>query len=953
MTIQSTNGQGMDRALWQDTMTGIGTMTAVDEQTAGEAQDGRATAHAPARPGRAAAQLQQIRRSLLITAGGTGQLVGVNLKAKLIAAYGDGYRDKIVLLSFDSTEEPFAATVNDQVVRLEPGTEFFNIGQVPISRIKQNLDRQRALRDRLGAHIDRLPSVMRGNGMKMIRPAALAAYYWHFGLIHQTLSKAIWRLAGRDKVGPEEIDQEQGINIYIIGSLVGGTGSGLFLDLAYHARSLVAKLGTQNEYCTVTGVGVLAQAFPGIGERNLYANGGAALKELTHLMLHENFEARYPNGHVVDLPEAPFNLFYVLDGVDERGRTWNGIQEVAAVAADGLFLQMASQIGRRGDNAFDNVDDILVGRTREGEPTFLSSFGLGYLEFDARGVAALCARWLALELAAGQWLRPATGEAAQAAAAEHGQRVSAAQLSAALRVDPETGGEMYIDLPIPSWLADKRHEAIATEAAQHVRAYGRVRVGEEMSGQCSRNAQRVIAGEQERWDAWLAGVLFAPDFSLPAVAATYKQAQAALAERMTAGQRRLVEIDAEVDSLATALEQAENSLVQAAGSLVIGRAGRVRQALAAYFQAAEALFDRQLQQAEARSMLLVWSSLAQHLTSRARDVRFLSDRLASIVAALGQDAVAGLRRLQSSNGARLSLAEEGYVRQLYARARPGQTRLALPADAAAEPLRVLALDSQALQGLILGQLSQTFAAIGALSIEDVLRDRAGEMSPAARRRQVFQLATPSWSIDHTRLPEGGAGRVRLEVVGVEDENATLFNDELSRVSTHDRQRLIAYVMVAGAAPSALQQYDQYEKALAQARGVLPVHVLPEFMAETNQGQLAFALGSIFQLIQSEGAHFYYQPADELQERVRLGQGLANAVAAMTAQEGLTREVLERVDSRIAHLGLERSIEVLAEYYAAAPEGRTKLDSIARELKRQVRTYTDELRQIREFSGGQQ
>jgi hypothetical protein len=193
----------------------------------------------------------------------------------------------------------------------------------------------------------------------------------------------------------------------------------------------------------------------------------------------------------------------------------------------------------------------------------------------------------------------------------------------------------------------------------------------------------------------------------------------------------------------------------------------------------------------------------------------------------------------------------------------------------------------------------------------------------------------------------------LEVLGVADEAATLFDDDLSRVSTHDPHRIIAYVMVAGAAPSALQQYGQYEKALAGARGVVPVHVLPEFMADVNQGQLAFALGSIFGLIQNEGAHFYYQPADALQERLRLGQGLANAVESLSAQEALTREVLERVDSQIAHLGLQRSIEILAEYYSAAPDGRTKLDAITRDLKRQVRAYADELRQIREFSGGRQ
>lgn len=902
---------------------------------------------------RATGQLEQLRPSVFLLLGGTGQQVGVNLKARLNSAFGDTWRDKIVILAFDSTEEPFTASTGDQLVRLEPGSEFFNIGQVPIGRIKQNLDRNHAIRERLGAHIDRLPSVMRGNGMKMIRPAALVAYHWHYQLIHKELSKAIWRLAGRDILGPQEVDQEQGMNIYIAGSLVGGTGSGLFLDMAYHVRSLLRELGMQSDYCTVTGLGVLAQAFQGVSRRNLYANGGAALKELTYLMLHENFEATYPNGRVVDIQEAPFNLFYVLDGVDERGRTWNGIQDVAAMAADGLFLQMASQIGRRGDNAFDNVDEILLGRTREGEPTYLASFGLGYLEFDAPAVADLFTRRLVVETAGSQWLRPADPEVSAGAAAAHLQRTSAAQMGPALRTDPETGGEIYIDLPVPAWLPDKRHDAIASEAAQYVRAFGRVRVGEDMSALINRNAQRITDREREAWDGWLAGVLFAPEFSFHSIAVTLHQAQTTLADRTAAGQRRLAEIDTEIESLTLALEQAEKSLVQACGGLPIGRNGRVRQALTTCFQAAESLFDRQLQQAELRAMLLVATALAQHLAGRARSVRFLADRLSAISDTQRQETAARLRRLQTNGGARLSLADEEYVNQLYARSRPAQISLAGWANPAAEPLHVLTLNRDELERAILGQLGHAFVTVAGMSVEDVLRERSGEMSHRARRQQVFQLATPSWSIDHTRLPDGGATLERLEILGVADETNTLFKEEMSRVSTHDPHRIIAYVMVAGAAPSALQQYDRYEKALEQMRGSFPLHVLPAFMADTNQGQLAFALGSIFRLILNEGAHFYYQPADELQERVRLGQGLANAVDTISSHESLTREVLERVDSRIAHMGLHKAIEILAEYYTAAPEGKTRLDTITRELKRQVRAFADELRQIREFNGGQQ
>lgn len=900
-----------------------------------------------------AEQLDRLRPSVFIFLGGTGQQVGVNLKARLLGTYGLDYRQKIILLSFDSTEEPIAATVGVEAVRLEPGSEFFNIGQVPIGRIKHNLDRHRAIRERLGTQIDRLPSVMRGNGMKMIRPAAVVAYHWHYQLIHNELSKAIWRLAGRDVVGSQTVDQQQGINIYIVGSLVGGTGSGLFLDIAYHVRSLLMDLGVQSEYCTITGLGVLAQAFRDVNGRNLYANGGAALKELAHLMLNERFQARYPNGKVVDMYEAPFNLFYVLDGVDERGRTWSGIQEVAAMAADGLFLQMASQIGKRGENAFDNVDEVLIGRTQDGEATFLSSFGLGYLEFNAHGVTELLTRWMALDLAEKQWLSPADPQTVSAAVEEHLSRVNRAQLAQEIRTDPETGGELHVDMRVPTWLLEKRHDVVATEAGHYVRSYGRVRVGEDMLAQANRNAHAIGERERKAWDEWLAATLFSPDFSFAALGAIVKDAQSTLAERIANAQSRLAEMDLQAENLAALVDQAEKNLIEATNSLPFGRSTRIRQALVNYFQEAALLFEHQLEQAELRGLLVVWSTLAQHLSVRGRSLRFARERLQLVRERIAYEAESQLRWLQSSGGARVTLSDEGYMRSLYSRTRPEKTALSLPPHLAQDALAILSLEAEDLRVLILSQLSKVFDPVREMSVEDVLRERAGEMSPKARRKQLFQLATPSWSIDHTRLPDGGAGLERLEVLGVPNENDTLFKDDMSRVSTYDPSRIIAYVMVAGAAPSALQQYEQYAQQLERMRGVLPLHVLPEFMTEANHGQLAFALGSIFQLIHNEGAHFYYQPSDELQERVRLGQGLANAIEFISSQEQLAREIIDRVDSQIAHLGLQRSIEVLSEYYSTAPEGRTKLDSIARELKRQVREYADELREIREFSGGLQ
>jgi hypothetical protein len=265
------------------------------------------------------------------------------------------------------------------------------------------------------------------------------------------------------------------------------------------------------------------------------------------------------------------------------------------------------------------------------------------------------------------------------------------------------------------------------------------------------------------------------------------------------------------------------------------------------------------------------------------------------------------------------------------------------------PVALAGLSREALSEQILTTLSDLFAPIIRMTIEDVIAERSEEMTPRARRQQLFHLATPAWNINRARLPEGGANLVRLEVLGVPDSADTLFADESMLVSTHDPYRLVALVVAAGAPQSALQQYELYQQAFERVRSHRPLHILPQFVTDANQARLSFALGLIFQLIYSQGTYFYYQPADELKKPIRLSNGLANALQALEIQEGLVREILERVEGEIARLGVQRTIELLMGYYETVPDGRTELDELTRELKRVVRDYAEELRQISELS----
>lgn len=892
-------------------------------------------------------QLQSMRPTLIVAAGGSGHLTALHLVAILTRRFGDAWREKIRILVFDTTEESLQIVDGGRRVRLEPGVEFFNIGNVPVANILRNIHNLDSIDERFGAVLNRLPRTSLRNGAKSMPPLGLLALYWHYPLIKEQLRRALWALAERNGIGAEIALQQQGINVILISSIVGGTGAGLILDLSALTRTLFDDLGAQGEFCHITGIVFLPQAFPGVPPTNLQANAGASLQEIGELIMHGDFKVCYPDGRRVHVRQAPFDLLYVLDGVDERGQTWSGIDEIAAMAAEGIYLQIGSQLGRKGDNVFDNMDEVLMGRTSDGEGTYLASFGMGHLEFPAPLVAEICARRLLAEQIDSVWLSPTQGSAnsvqapLQVALPEHLENV--------LSRDPQ-GGELRLDLRQPRWLQKKAHNEVANEAIAYVREYGHSRVNEGLVRKVEQNGRARAGAAQKAWTAWVNSLLFSPQMRMNDLLSQLQEAQSQTRAWLEDNRRHLQTLVTQAEQQAEAVRQAESQLVAAAESLLIGRRGRVRKTLDDLFAAAGELFETQVQVAQCQAQRQVWGELASHLASLEKDARTLADRLESIAARMEEEANTQLQEAQSGGVSRLSLADEAHVGELYEEHAPELLNLQI--RLAQEDLLALAAQpTEALGETLLAAVRPLFEPIARLTVEQVIAARSDEMSPRARRQQLFRLATPSWNVDRARLPQGGSELKRIEVMGVPDAAATLFDDEVTRVSTHDPHRLTALVVAAGAPAGALQQHEAYQRALEEVRRHRPVHVLPQFLVDAGQARLAFALGSIFGFIYSQGAHFYYQPADELESARRLENGLARAMAVLEGEDGLVREIMERAEAQIARMGLQKAIQALADYYSTVPEGRTALDDLVRDLKQRVREYAAELRQINDYRSG--
>lgn len=416
-----------------------------------------------------------IRPTLVIGLGGTGQRIVLHLKNQLVKAYGDIPEQFIRLLAFDTADEALSVDGQTHTVTLEKDREFFHIGHTPVPNIVRNLDRQPAIAARLPI-IHTIPAVALRNGARQVRPLGLLALLWRFEEVEQRIADAIWHLAGKESLGRRE-GKTQGINVIIATSLVGGTGAGMFLDVAYLVRTLFNELGTMGDFCYITGVGVLPQAFRSIEGPNLIPNAVAALKEVSHCMLRGGFSSEYPNGRLIESPNPPLDLFYLIDGVDEQGYTWRGVGDLAAMIAAGLFLQIGSQVGLKGENDFDNLSDVLSGQTPDGQGTFCGSFGMATLSFSGTEVAAWCGARLGGQLIDAGLLQTIADDVTAARAGEfiQAQLPNPDTLFQQLAQD-DTGATLLVDPGAAAWLRQGTRGQLPAEIIRYVHDYEHARL---------------------------------------------------------------------------------------------------------------------------------------------------------------------------------------------------------------------------------------------------------------------------------------------------------------------------------------------------------------------------------------------------------------------------------------------------------------------------------------------
>jgi hypothetical protein len=770
---------------------------------------------------------------LILAVGGSAKRIATRLKAAFIERFGE-LPENVIIRCFDSANEVISVREgrHGRVIALEDKSEFERLERVPVAGIKQAPHYHRAIVERLGPNLQRIPRASIGDGAAQERLQGLLTLLWNAPKVARSIENAVRRLVERSDDLARAAGERSGLNVVLIGSAPGGQGSGALLDLAQLAHMVVRKVGDLEESSRFIGVAPLPGAFAGVRGPNLLPNTHAFFLELNAVMQGAGFQATYPGNIAVNTLEPPFDVVFVLDGIDERRQAFANLDEVCDLAARSLAVLLGTEVGLHEIFAAVNEHGALRGVSAAGYGTFLATIGQASIRFPAQPTADRCVLRLAAEAA--------TASLADAAGATlpGGTLAGAATLCDRLRLN-DNGAPFDTRPTVPASLEQAPSEEQPAMARALVTNFLQRRLYETAFTQI--RATTGLLSDELRAELLNGLAATQAAGTLATTAHWLRSATEALQTQYATLLAEAERLAATAENNQKGLDAASAALDQAADSLLFLRKGRVRIAVGRYLDEANPYIRLRLEQriteaaAEAtHATLKVARALMQQATDamqRLEQARILLD---------GREAE--LARLAVGHG-EINLATPDLVERLYAQYRGAPLGVAKQAASADENQTadraegVLAwsrLPVEDLAARLVAAAAPSFNAVREITVEAVLALQWNDRSAQQWISRLADLAAGAWNLDPARLPDGGAAMASFLTIGVPEASGSIFaNCGRTLVSTHDPERIVALRTIYGASLDSLKGADDWQQAYEAASQRTPLHVLALPAVETS------------------------------------------------------------------------------------------------------------------------
>lgn len=346
-------------------------------------------------------QIRSIRRTVCIGLGGTGRDVMMLIRRLIVDRYGKLSELPIVSFVHLDTDREAGENTGLRTGNIYRGENLIFAPSEKLSatmksqeiddlinglKQRQNYDRESPY-DHIGEWFS--PHLLQNvkaieNGASGIRPIGRLAFFHNYRKIRDLLQSAEARTRGHErKLLEKRLVLEPGLNIFVVGSLCGGTGSGIFLDVAYCLRNLYKTIEYQ-----LKGYLVISPELFG-DTPSMRANTYAALKELNYYATGNTpFQANYDPQYSVKVQEnrPPFDFTYLISNQTETDYKILDKGKLFNVIAHKIFLDSSDELTNRIKSNEDNFRKQFANSPTDEHPrrnnqqTYLT-FGLAKIFF--------------------------------------------------------------------------------------------------------------------------------------------------------------------------------------------------------------------------------------------------------------------------------------------------------------------------------------------------------------------------------------------------------------------------------------------------------------------------------------------------------------------------------------------------------------------------------------------
>ena len=293
---------------------------------------------------------QELMPTILIGLGGTGKETLLRIRRQFVEKYGSINDFPIISYLYIDTdnapsEESGIARERDYLINeidfqpsekvfhpVNPSEYIYRIQDVP--HIKEWLSTT--------GEIAKLGTMNTGAGQ--IRPAARLAFYHNYDEIVSKLTAAKSRITDSKSINTvkefhkiKNVNTDK-INVYVITSLSGGTGSGMILDMGFLIRSIFRNQAVSTCYV------VLPKIYQAYGKERVFANGYAALKEFEYYNLKNTFDISWKKNEPHKFQPGVFDDTYIIDGENSKNLSLSdqNNRDIYKMLADTIFQDFSN-----------------------------------------------------------------------------------------------------------------------------------------------------------------------------------------------------------------------------------------------------------------------------------------------------------------------------------------------------------------------------------------------------------------------------------------------------------------------------------------------------------------------------------------------------------------------------------------------------------------------------------